>query len=188
MSKRSQERSSHGSPMVKAKHVVSFGDNAYLWGQDYSSNPQSPGSTRDSHVWPWEETSEKSGWYASGNREYSSEDSGSLAETHASQENTRKVVQNIKNQLRHDESFSEISINFEKMHISTWTRFKASSMQVALRMDPKYERNLELFKNSELENIQGVFGITRMMIEGNSEIKNVSRRRCGFILEKTCIA
>ena len=50
----------------------------------------------------------------------------------------------------------------------------ASSMQAALHMDPSYEKNVELFKNSEFENIKGFFGIMRMMIEGNSEIKNVS--------------
>ena len=61
----------------------------------------------------------------------SSEDSGGLAQTHAlgNREYTRKVVQNIKDRLRHDESISEISINSEKMHISIWTRFMASSMQ-----------------------------------------------------------
>ena len=60
----------------------------------------------------------------------------------------------------------------------------ASSMQAALHMDPSYEKKLELFKNSEFEN-RGFFGITRM-IEGNSEIKNVSRRRCEFTWRKTC--
>ena len=40
-------------------------------------------------------------------------------------------------------------------------------------MGPSYEKNLELFKNSEFENIKGLFGITRIMTEGNSEIKNV---------------
>ena len=130
-------------------------------------------------MWPWEERNEKSGWYsvqdASGNRDFSSEDSGGFAEPHASgnREYTRKVVQNIKDQLRHDESISEMSINSEKMHISTWARFMASSMWAALHMDPSYDKNLELFKNSEFEN-KGLFGITRMMIEGNSEIKNVS--------------
>ena len=49
----------------------------------------------------------------------------------------------------------------------------ASSMQAALHMDPRYEKNLEYFKNSEFENIKGLVGITRMMIEGNSEKKNV---------------
>ena len=49
----------------------------------------------------------------------------------------------------------------------------ASSMQAALYMCPSYEKTLEIFKNSEFENIEGLFGITRMMIERNSEIKNV---------------
>ena len=138
-------------------------------------------------MWPWEERDEKSGWYsvlhAAGNREYCSEDSGGLAETHASgnREYTRKVVHYIKDQLRHDESISEVSINSEKMHISIWTRFMASSMHAALHMDPSYENNLELFTHSEFENIKGLFGITRMMIEGNSEI-----RRCEFTLGKLC--
>ena len=49
----------------------------------------------------------------------------------------------------------------------------ASSMQTALHMDSSYEKNLELFKNSEFENIKGLFGITRMMKEGNSDMMNV---------------
>ena len=49
----------------------------------------------------------------------------------------------------------------------------ASSLQAALHMDQNYEKNLELLKNSEFESIKVLFGITRMMIEGNSEIKNV---------------
>ena len=100
-------------------------------------------------------------------RDESSGDSGSLAETYASGNRrcTRKFVQNIKDQLRHDESISEISVNSEKMPISIWTRFMASSMQAALNMDPSYEKNLELSKNSEFENMKGLSGIPRMMIE-----------------------
>ena len=75
--------------------------------------------------------------HASGNREY-----------------MRKAVQNMKDRLTHDESSSEISMNSEKMHMSIWTRFMTSSMQAALHMDPSYEKNLELFKNSEFENIK----------------------------------
>ena len=88
-------------------------------------------------------------------------------------EYTGKVVQNMKDRLRHDESIWEISLNFEKMHISIWTRFMASSMHAALHMDHSYEKNLELCKISKLENIKVLFGITRMMIEGNWDIKNV---------------
>ena len=64
-----------------------------------------------------------------------------VSETHASgnREHTRKVVQNMKDRPRHDESRSDISMNSEKMHISIWTRFMASSMQAALHMDQSYE-------------------------------------------------
>ena len=55
--------------------------------------------------------------------------------------------------------------------------------------DPNHENILELFKNSEFENIKGFFGITRTMIEGNSEIKNVFPADVASSLwEKTCIA
>ena len=171
MWRRSQESSSLGSPTAKARACCLVSRESGSVGQHYSSNPKSLGGTRDSQVWSWEERNEKSGWYsfqhASGNREY-----------------TRKVVQNIKNQLRHDECISEISINSEKMNISIWTRFMASSMQAALHMDPSNEKNLELFKNSEFENINDLFGIPRMMIEGNSE-KCISCRHCENTREKT---
>ena len=82
-------------------------------------------------------------------------------------------IEYVKHRLRHDESSSDISMNSENIHISMWPRFIASSMQAELHMDPSCEKNLGLFKNSELESIEGLFEITRMMIEGNSEMKNV---------------
>ena len=179
MSKRSQESSAPGSLTAKAKACCLVSRHGVSVGQDYSSNPENPGSTRHSQVRTWEERSTNFGCcsvqHASGNREYGTENSGGLSETHASGPRgyTRKVVQNMKDRLRHDESISEISMNSDKTHISIWTRFMASSMQAALHMEPSYEKNLEIFKNSEFENIKDFFGITRMMIVGNSNIKNV---------------
>ena len=49
----------------------------------------------------------------------------------------------------------------------------ASSMQAALYMDPNYAKNLEIFKNSEFENIESLFNVMNMMIARNSEIKNL---------------
>ena len=73
MSKRSRESSSPGSPTATAKSMLSRFTTMCICGQDYSSNPKSPGSARDSQVWTWAERSTKSGWYsvqhASGNRE-----------------------------------------------------------------------------------------------------------------------
>ena len=49
----------------------------------------------------------------------------------------------------------------------------ASSMQAALHMDPNFAKNLEIFKNSEFENMESLFNVMNMMIAGNSEIKNL---------------
>ena len=87
----------------------------------------------------------------------------------------------MKDRLGHDESVSEISMDSEKMPISKWTRFTASSLQAALHMDPSYEKNLEIFKNSEFDN-KSLFSIMRMMIEEKSEIKNVLFRLKGYAL------
>ena len=162
MSKRSPESSSLGSSTVNAKACYLVSRHGVSVGRDYSSNLKSPESTRDSQVWTWEESS-KSGRYsvqhASENREYDQEDSGGPSNTLAlgNRDYTPKVVQNMKDQLRHDESSSDKSMDSEKMHISIWTRFMASSMQAALHME---------FENSEFESVKGLFGITRMMIEG----------------------
>ena len=108
MSKRSQESSPPGSPTAKAKAFCLVSRQCVPVRQDYSSNLESSESTSDSLVWNWEERSAKSRWYsvqhASGNGENGSEDSGGLSETHASgnREYTRKVVQNMKDRLRHD--------------------------------------------------------------------------------------
>ena len=64
MSKRSQESSPPGSPTAKARACCLVSRESVSVGQDYSSNPKSPGSTRDSQVRTWEERSAKSGWYS----------------------------------------------------------------------------------------------------------------------------
>ena len=50
---------------------------------------------------------------------------------------------------------------------------------------PELRKNLEIFKNSEFENIKGLFSITRMVIEENSELRmsfpQMLRVRCGKI-------
>ena len=63
----------------------------------------------------------------------------------------------MKDRLGHNEGVPEVSMDSEKMHISIWTLLMAPSMQAALHMDPNYAKNLEIFKNSEFENIESLF-------------------------------
>ena len=115
MSKKTQESSSTGSPTANAKACCPVSRESVRVGQDYSSDLKNPGNSKSRWY---------SGQHASGNREY-----------------VQKVVQNIKDRLRRDESITETLMNSEKMHTSIWTRFMASSMQAALYMDPGYEKN-----------------------------------------------
>ena len=70
----------------------------------------------------------------------------------------------MKDRLRYIEGISDISMDSEKLHITIWTLFMPSSMKAALHMDPNYAKNLEIFKNSEFENIETLFNVTNMMI------------------------
>ena len=89
-------------------------------------------------------------------------------------EYVQKVFQNAKNRSGHNEDHSQMAMEAEKTNISTWTVSMVSSMKAALHMDPSYTENLEVVKNSECENIESMFNITRKMIGENSDIMNVS--------------
>ena len=59
--RKSQESSSLGLPLVKGKACCLVSRQCVSVGQDYSSNPKSPGSTRDSQVWPWKDMKNSDG-------------------------------------------------------------------------------------------------------------------------------
>ena len=132
MSKRSQESSSFGSPTVKAKACCLVSRHCVSVGQNFSNNQKKP---REYEILSSVDQGRSTNFggrsvqHASGNREYDTENSGGLSETQASgnREYMRKVVQNVKDRLGHKESVSETSMDSEKIHISTWTRFMASS-------------------------------------------------------------
>ena len=164
MSKRSQESSSLGSPTANAKARCLVSRQCVSVGQDYPSNPKKVGRVQETlKCGPGKKEMKNFGWYsvqhASGKREYGSEGSGSLAETHASgnREYTRRVVQN-KSQLRHDESISEISINSEKMHISIWMRFMASSMQVCSELREWWLKEIQKLRMYSPQTLRVHFG------------------------------
>ena len=117
VSNRSQESSSLRSPMVKAKACCLVSRQCV--GQDYSSNPESPGSTRDSQVWPWEERSTKLRMVLC---------SACLRKPRV---HAKSRSEHQKSTQTRRKSISEISINSEKMHTIpakiitnlTWCRF-----------------------------------------------------------------
>ena len=156
MSKRSQESSSLGSPTVKAKACCFVSRQCVSVGQDYSSNPKSPGSTRDSQVWPWEARMKNpDGILFSMPRE-----TESTRERSKINSDTMKASRKYRSTLRR----CIFRYGRDLLLHRCWQH---------CTMDPSHEKKIELFKNSELENIKGLFGISRMINEGNSEVKNV---------------
>ena len=194
MSQRSQEISSPGSTTAKARACCLVSRQCVSVGQVYSSDPESPRTTRDSQVWTWEERFSKSRLYsvqhASGNREYGygSEVSGGLSETHASgnRECTRKVVQNMKDRLRHDESCSDISMNsWEDGHFDMdeiYGFIDAGS----IAHGPELRKEFGFFKNSEFESIKRLVRDYRN--DNRMKFRNwecIYTRFCDFTLGKT---
>ena len=115
-------------------------------GQDYSSNPKSPESTGDTEVWAWEERNEKSGWY-------------SVQHASGNREYTRKVLSEQKSAQTRGKHLGNID-QFREDAYSDVDAIYGFINAGSIAHGPDLRKEFE-------------FGITRMMIEGNSEIKNV---------------
>ena len=69
----------------------------------------------------------------------------------------QEVFRNVTNRLEDDKSVSQIANEADKTNISMWTLFVASSVRAALRMQPIYTENLDVFKN--FEKIESLFNM-----------------------------
>ena len=154
MSKRSQESSSPGSCRLVSRQCVSVGDKIIR------VTLKARGVLETLTCGP-------------GKKEMKKKTDGTLFSMPRETESTLEESYRT-SKISSDTTKTRKYVNSEKMHISIWTRFMASSMQAALHMGPSYEKNLWNYsKNLNFWASKGLFGITRMMIEGNSEIKNV---------------
>ena len=136
------------------KHVVSFRDNAYLWEKIIRVTLKSRESTRDSQVWPWEERNEKF-W---------------MVLCSACLGQTRVWFRRFWRSRR------DACLGKPRVHAKS-----RSEHQKSTQTRRKHLGNIDqLWEDAyfDMDAIHGfidagLFGITRMMIEGNSEIKNV---------------
>ena len=56
-----------------------------------------------------------------------------------------------------------------KTDVLMWALFMSSSMKAATHLGPKYIENLEVYKNTNFEEIQILFGITQKLMSGHSD-------------------
>ena len=175
LSARKQFEMSKSSTTAKAKACCLFSRQCVPVGSDYSSNPQSPGEYEILSCVNLGRMKYRlrccSVQHASGNREY-----------------TRKVVLNMKNLLDAMKASRKYLWTPRRCTFRYGRDLWLHRCRRHCTWTLSYEKNLEIFKNSEFENIKELFHITRMVIEGNSEIKSVfSADVAGSLWEKSVL-
>ena len=59
-----------------------------------------------------------------------------------------------------------------KTNVLMWGLFMSSSMKAAVHLGPMYTENLVVYKNTNFEEIQNLFGVTHNLISESEEILN----------------
>ena len=82
-----------------------------------------------------------------------------------------KVFQILRKKLDTTENSSKLGIEAIKTSVLMWGLFMSSATKAVIHLGPNYTENLEVFKNTNFEEIQSSFGITqRLMLEHSDEI------------------
>ena len=85
-----------------------------------------------------------------------------------------KIFQFVQKRLGMSASDSTLSMQAYKTNVLIWGMFMSSSMKAAIHLGPNYLANLEVYKNTNFEEIQCLFNITqKLILEHSEEILNV---------------
>ena len=85
-----------------------------------------------------------------------------------------KVFQNLQKKLGITETSPKLGIEAIKTNALMWGLFMSSTMKAAIHLGPNYTENLKVYKNTNFEEIQNLFGITqKLFLEHSDEILNV---------------
>ena len=68
-----------------------------------------------------------------------------------------------------------------KTNILIWTLFMSASMKAAIHMGPDYTEILEVYKNTNFEELQNLFHITQKLVHKQREILNVRMIECASL-------
>ena len=85
-----------------------------------------------------------------------------------------KIFQNLAKKLGMSVINATFSMDSCKTNVLIWGLFSASSMKAAIHLGPNCLANLEVYKNTNFEEIESLFNITqKLMLEHSEEILNV---------------
>ena len=85
-----------------------------------------------------------------------------------------KIFQFLQKKLGMSAGYSTFSMGAKKTNVLIWCMFMSSSMKAAVHLGPNYLTNLEIFKNTNSEEIEYLFNMTQKLImEHSEELLNV---------------
>ena len=68
-----------------------------------------------------------------------------------------------------------VGVEALKTNVLIWASFVVASMKAAVHLGPNYVENLEVFRNTNFEELQNLFDITqKLMLDHQAEILNVT--------------
>ena len=86
-----------------------------------------------------------------------------------------KIFHFFQKKLGTTEGYSTISVDALKTNVLIWSMFMSSSMKAAIHLWPNCLANLEVYKNTNFEEIQSLFNTTqKLILEHSEEILNVN--------------
>ena len=85
-----------------------------------------------------------------------------------------KIFQCLRKKLGMAATHSTVSMEAYRTNVSIWRMFMTSSMKAAIHLGPNYLTNLEIYKNTNFEDIETLFNITqKSKLEHSEEILKV---------------
>ena len=86
-----------------------------------------------------------------------------------------KVFKNLRQKLNLAEEAPVLGIEALKTNVLIWGLFKLTTVKAAVHLGPNYTEKLEVYRNTNFEELQKVFDITqRLILDHQAEILNVS--------------
>ena len=85
-----------------------------------------------------------------------------------------KVFNNLRSKLAEVQNLPEFAMEACKMNMLMWSWFYNSSMKAAIHLSLEHIEYLEMSKNSEFDDIEGFFYVTKNLIADNEEIRNIA--------------
>ena len=81
-----------------------------------------------------------------------------------------KVFQYFQKKLGITTGYATFAMEALKTNVLIWGSFMSSSMKAAIHLGPNYSENLEVYKNTNFEEIQSLFKITQKLFLEHSEV------------------